>query len=279
MQLIIPRLAFLAAAGLVLALISSAPAVVLGDEWNLETRFSVNHQFEVPNKVLDANTEYVMRLHDSPANRRVVQILSEDGSELLTQFLAVSAERPEPEDETSFEFMEVDPGFPKPIKTWFYPGRNIGLEFVYSDEQMAQIAAHQSGRGLTEVSASAQDVEDVEDEEAYGVVPPQASGEAIAQDERTFQEEFDSEAEDASEGIEVESTQDSLKSQSESEIERAKPGSEIEEFEEAEPVEETESVEAAEELPDTAGELPLFGLLGMLCLGIGLGVRRASARS
>jgi hypothetical protein len=265
-----------AAAGLVLALVFAAPTVVQGDEWNWETRFSVNHEFEVPNKVLDANTEYVMRLHDSPNNRRVIQILNEDESQLLTQFMAVSAERPEPMDETTFEFMEVDPGYPKPIQTWFYPGRNIGVEFIYPDEQLEQIAAHQGGRGLATRTAF-QDP-DTADKESYGVTPD--STDQSVQEDSTFHEDFDLEAEERSEGVEIE-PQDTLKSDTESDIERSKPSEEVESTEEESSVEATpvEEVEEGEELPRTAGELPLFGLLGLVCLGLGFGLKAVSARS
>jgi hypothetical protein len=105
---------------------------------------------------------------------------------------------------------------------------------------------------------------DVTDEESFGVVPPES-----VQEDSTFHEEFDLEAEERSEGVEIEQDQDTLKSGTESEIERSKPSTEIEETLE----------EEAEELPRTAGELPLLGLLGLVCLGAGLAARTASARS
>src|SRR5688572_27202470 len=103
----------------VLALVFVAPVTLKGDEWNLATRFSINQQFEVPGAILEANTPYVIRLHDSPAERNVVQIFNEDQTKLVTMFIAIRSERMEPEDETKFTFMESAPGFPLPIKEWF----------------------------------------------------------------------------------------------------------------------------------------------------------------
>src|SRR5262245_66560807 len=61
---------------------------------------------------------------------------------MLTMFMAISAERQEPADRTLFEFVETAPGFPLPIREWFYPGRLNGLEFVYPKQQALEIAQH-----------------------------------------------------------------------------------------------------------------------------------------
>src|SRR5262249_968727 len=127
---------------LALALVLLAPSLTHGDEWNLATRFTVNHQSEVPGMVLQANTPYVIRLVDSPSDRNVVQIYDKDQKHMLTMFMAISAERLEPADKTVFKFIETAPGYPLPIKEWFYPGRLNGLEFVYPKDQAQSIAGH-----------------------------------------------------------------------------------------------------------------------------------------
>src|SRR5689334_10881675 len=85
---------------LIFAVALLAPPATQADEWNLATRFTVNHPFEVPNMVLQPNTPYVIRLHDSPAERNVVQIFNADQTRMLTMFMAVSDERMEPADHT-----------------------------------------------------------------------------------------------------------------------------------------------------------------------------------
>src|SRR4051812_41543772 len=124
------RLAVLLA-GLAFVLFLTTPPT-RADEWNLETKITPDHQIEVPGAVLDANTTYVIALMDSPADRHVVRVFNEDRSQLVTQFIAWSAERMQPVDETTFEFIEVPAGHPVPVQKWFYPGRRIGLEFPYA---------------------------------------------------------------------------------------------------------------------------------------------------
>src|SRR5262245_38446753 len=136
-------------AGFILAVACLAPALVQGDEWNRATKFSINHPFQVPGMTLEANTTYVMRLLDSPSTRNVVQIYNEDQTQMLTMFMAISAERPEATDKTVFTFMETEAGYPLPIKDWFYPGRLIGLEFLYPKDQALEISRHSRESVLT----------------------------------------------------------------------------------------------------------------------------------
>src|SRR6185295_9845528 len=105
----------------VVALVFLAPPLIHGDEWNLATRFVVNQPFEVPGMVLQPNTRYVIKLFDSPSERRVVQIYNGDETKQLTMFMAIADERQEVADHTVFAFIETDPGYPVPIKEWFYP--------------------------------------------------------------------------------------------------------------------------------------------------------------
>ena len=48
----------------------------------------------------------------------------------------------EPTDKTVFTFIETQPGYPMPMKEWFYPGHLDGLEFIYPKKQARHIAAH-----------------------------------------------------------------------------------------------------------------------------------------
>src|SRR5712692_5336940 len=86
----------------ILALVLLAPPIIHADDWNLATRFTINHTFEVPGMVLQSNTPYVIRLHDSPSTRNVVQIYNGDETQMLTMFMAISDQRLEPSDETKF---------------------------------------------------------------------------------------------------------------------------------------------------------------------------------
>src|SRR4051812_47047276 len=134
------RLAVLLA-GLAFVLFLTTPAT-RADEWNLATKITPDHQIEVPGAILDANTTYVMALMDSPYERKVVQVWDADRTHMLTQFIAVSDEKMQPVDETTFEFIEVPAGHPVPVQSWFYPGRRIGLEFLYPQADRDKFAAY-----------------------------------------------------------------------------------------------------------------------------------------
>jgi hypothetical protein len=108
----------------------SVPLIAKADEWNKETLVTFNQPVEVPNMVLKAGT-YEFRLLDSPSDRHVVQILNADGTHLYENVLAIPAYRLDPSDKTVVTFEERAQGAPDAVATWFYPGDNSGVEFVY----------------------------------------------------------------------------------------------------------------------------------------------------
>jgi hypothetical protein len=215
-----------------------------------------------------------MKLHDLYMNRNVVQVFTDDEKQMLAQFLAINDERLEPVDKTTFTFIETQPGYPKPIRSWFYPGRNIGLEFVYPKEQALEIARHAREPILTtETAVNLHDLGSVTitaQEPITGDFGTTATAQntVTGPSEETVQQPAQEEETPA-----IAQNEGEQELKSEPEVERAKP---------SEP-EETYSEEQAPtqtaELPKTAGELPLVGLIGMLCLGVGLGLKVLSARS
>jgi hypothetical protein len=274
--------------GLILALIVLAPPAAQASETDRLTHFMVNQKFEVPGKVLEPNTRYVIKLHDLYQNRNVVQILTDDEQTMLTQFLAINDERAEPEDKTVFTFIETQPGYPKPIRSWFYPGRTIGLEFVYPKEQAMEIARHAKEPILTtETAVNLHDLSGVEVvamEPITGDFGTTATASNVPAETGPAEEQLDITPEREQSGDIAQNEEQEFKG--DLETERSKPSepeiaepSLSEEPVSEEPVSEAPVSEAPAELPATAGELPLVGLIGMLCLGVGLGLRVLSAKS
>ena len=243
----------------VLALVFLAPPVIHGDEWNLATRFSINQPFQVPGMVLQPNTKYVIRLHDSPSERNVVQVFNEEQSKLLTMFIAISDERMQPTDDTKFTFMETAPGYPIPIKEWFYPGRLRGLEFVYPKEQRLEISRH--GRESVQTAS---------------VITTKSENNVVLEEKPSVAESTPSVEKTEEESVQIAQNDNTstLKSEPE-EVQREKPA------EETQAVTEEKKTEPAktEELPRTAGELPLIALIGALCVASGLGLKALSSKS
>jgi len=278
----------------IFALVLVAPATIHSDEWNLATRFTVNQPFEVPGLVLQPNTRYVIRLYDSPAERHVVQLYNGDETRMLTMFMAVSDERTRPVDNTVFTFVETAPGYPLPIKEWFYPGRLTGLEFIYSKDQAREIARHATEPIL---SASTSDLHNlasigVEAVEPLGKETPAAttaSASNIAKVENLpVTEEKPTSPSIAENNVPSEpaiqepvppmqqnenESNSTVKSETEqTEVQREKPA-------ETPATTEESQTTTEQELPRTAGELPLTALIGMLCLGAGLGMKVLSSKS
>ena len=108
------------------------------------TYFTFSAPFELPgNKTLPAG-KYTFRVLDSPSNRHVIQILNQDGTRIQATLLAIPAQRQDPPSEPEIRFMEAAASMPPAVKTWWYPGRTIGHEFIYPKEQARRLAARQS---------------------------------------------------------------------------------------------------------------------------------------
>ena len=275
---LICRSAFAALCCLMLAMVFLVPTTTQASEWDLMTKFTVNHPFEVPGMTLQPNTRYTMRLLDSPGVRNVVQVLNADETKLLTQFMAISDERLEPVDKTTFTFIETEPGYAMPIKEWFYPGRNIGREFIYPKEQALEIARHAKEPILAAESVNLHDLAAVKVESIgpLGIeVKPTATAENGPKAELPpVQETKPTPEPEPIENPPVAET-------------APQPAPEEPAIAEANPPEVQEPIAPApepapaateennnqRELPKTAGELPLVALIGMICLGAGIGLR------
>jgi hypothetical protein len=138
--------------GLFVAIVAVSCVGVVGprraaaDEWNRRTVVTFSHAVEVPGQVLPAGT-YTFQLPDSSANRHVVQVFDRHGRMLAT-VLTIPTASPTPANRTRMTFEEQPAGAPFPIKTWFYPGRVDGEQFIYPTEGI-QIDALQDLEMLT----------------------------------------------------------------------------------------------------------------------------------
>ena len=269
-----------------LALVLITPSLIHGDEWNLTTRFTVNQQSELPGMVLQANTPYVIRLLDSPSNRNVVQIYDKDQMHMLTMFMAVSAERPEPADKTVFKFIETAPGYPLPIKEWFYPGRLNGLEFVYPKDQALSISQHAREPIL---AADTSDLHHLHSITVEAISPNEAREQPVTESAANITKAESTEVVEERPSV-AESTPPAPSVERKQEVEQQDVEQPTEIAQNTEPAVQQQPVEAPapeaapvteenNELPRTAGELPLIVLIGALCLGAGIGMKVLSTKT
>ena len=109
------------------------------DEWNKKTVMTFSQPVEVPGQILPAGT-YTFVLLDSPSDRHIVQIFDADGSHLITTVLAINNYRLKPTGDTVVKFAERSGDNPEALKGWFYPGDNFGQEFVYPKQRAIELA-------------------------------------------------------------------------------------------------------------------------------------------
>jgi hypothetical protein len=112
------------------------------DEWNHKTVITFSGPVEVPGvgqHLLPAGT-YVFKLLDSNSDRHIVQIFNQDETQLLTTILAIPNYRLKTTDKTVITFRERPVGEPESVKAWFYPGHEWGEHFVYERSRAIELA-------------------------------------------------------------------------------------------------------------------------------------------
>jgi hypothetical protein len=100
------------------------------DAWDKKTVVTFSDSVEIPGQVLPAGT-YVFKLANSISDRHIVQIWTGDETQLLATLMTVPHYRLDPPDKTIFEFDERPGDSPMAIHAWFYPGDNMGQQFLY----------------------------------------------------------------------------------------------------------------------------------------------------
>lgn len=134
------RVTAIAAAVFIAALVALTIKVNAQDFNPLEkTYLTFSAPVELPGMTLPAGT-YTFKLADTPS-RNVVQVLSQDEKKIHGQFLFVQAQRRDPSADTVVTFRETAEGTTPAVHYWYYPGETIGKEFVYPKDQAVKIAA------------------------------------------------------------------------------------------------------------------------------------------
>ncbi len=221
---------------------------------------------EMPGLNLAAGT-YVFRLADTPS-RNVVQVLNQDESKMLGQWLFVQAQRPEVSGETVVTFKETTPGATPAVQYWYYPVEKIGKQFIYPKDQALRIAARTGATVKSEdgdVTATGQvaaaDVSVPATSDTTAVPEASASAGIVEGNGLPAELKDDTQAQ-ASASAEV--SADTAVGTSGAGDQRASASAGIQQ----------ESTSArADTLPATASPLALSGLLGLLSLAGAAGVR------
>ena len=115
------------------------------DDYNRKTVFTFSGPVEIPGVHLKGYGvlpagTYVFKIVDSQSDRHIVQIFSEDEKTVYATILAIPNYRLKVTDKTVVTFRERPAGEPEALRAWFYPGRNWGEEFVYPKGRAIAIA-------------------------------------------------------------------------------------------------------------------------------------------
>jgi hypothetical protein len=236
----------LAVMGAVLAPMAKA------DDWNRKTVITFSGPVEIPGVhlkgwgILPAGT-YVFKILDSQSDRHIVQIFNQDETAIYATILAIPNYRLKATDKTVITFRERPAGEPEALRAWFYPGRNWGEEFVYPKARAIQLAKDANTPVLfTPAELPVEVVEPIKTADAPVVVELKRA--PIMAIKPT--------------GEEVQLAEVVTAPPEETLVAMAPP---------PEPVQE-------KQLPDTASDLPLTALMGLMSLGGAFGIRVFAAR-
>ena len=109
------------------------------DERDQASQLTFNEPVELPgNHVLSAGT-YWFVAPDSVDGGEVVQVFNANRTQLLATMETISTERPDITSNTQLTFGRVS-NRPLLLISWFYPGENIGHQFVYSPQLESRLS-------------------------------------------------------------------------------------------------------------------------------------------
>lgn len=222
---------------------------------NQDTYFTFSAPVELPGATLPAG-RYLFVLADSPSNRHIVRVMSEDRKKLYTTVMAIpSYQVGKPSSEPEIRFMEAPENGPHAIKLWIYPGRTTAHEFLYPRSQAVRLARATSDSVLT-VRTEAPVTETVVDTEMTRI---DREGRDAATTTATATLEADARATRGTTGAEASVQASSTTSQ------QVQPA----------PAPRTRRAADRTELPGTASPLPLIALIGLGALAGSAWMRRS----
>lgn len=224
-------------------------ASVKADAWNKKTIVTFSQSVEVPGGVVLPGGTYVFKLLDSASNRHIVQIFNEDQNHIYATVLAIPNYRLQVTGKTVITFVERAAGEPQAIRAWFYPGDNFGQEFVYPKSRAVELAKQTNSPIYAKPSEMESEI--TKPAKVLNEEPEMASKQS--QDTAVKPAEKEVEIAQAVEPPPVKTTPT--------------------------PQEEPAATpERMERLPQTASQLPFWGLIGLLSLGAGLALMWVSKR-
>lgn len=152
------------------AMLTLAAVTAQGQPSDYRTFFTFSGPVTLPGVTLPAGT-YLFRLADPNSSRKVINVLSADGKRSLAMLHTIPNQLLRAPQNPEIRFMEAGAKMPPPIKTWWYPGKAIGYEFIYPRAQALALARVTSEPVLT-TATETRDVETAELARVTAAGPP-----------------------------------------------------------------------------------------------------------
>jgi hypothetical protein len=125
--------------GLIIAFTLFFELAAHADALDQNTKLTFSEPIQIPGQTLPAGA-YLFRLANADSDLNIVQVLNSDGTVLYATLQTIATERREPTGRTAITLAEQASGKADALLKWFYPGRAIGNEFVYSNQEEKELA-------------------------------------------------------------------------------------------------------------------------------------------
>jgi hypothetical protein len=217
------------------------------------TTFTFSRPITLPGVTLPPG-KYIFRLADDQTSRKVIQVVSSDGTKPYAMLLTIPNERRDPPKDAEVSFLETASRTPSAVRAWWYPGERTGYEFIYPRAQARQLAQTTGASVLTTKS----DTTKAEETRTGELTRIDATGRdrdaSAATDNASSARETGTVAQDVSPRTPPQAAPPSAPSFSQNPVPNPPPV-------------------ARNTLPRTASQLPLAGLIGVLSLVVFSGLR------
>jgi hypothetical protein len=260
-------------------LLTSAMAVAQGQVLeNRLTNVTFSAPVSVPRHTLPAGT-YRFQLADSNANRNIVQIFDKDNN-LVATLLAVPARRNQAQGDPVITFKETRSDQPPAVHYWYYAGDSIGSELVYPRNQAMEIA-RASGESVMSTDTDSSEANDLKNSKITTVSPNEANSQPqTTQPDTTTapQQQTQPTSTPVTTAPTTPTTTTEQPNRTTTAPTTTAPTTTTTTTEQPpRPTSQRETVgtsgRAPKSLPKTASSLPEIGLIGLIALSAGLGMR------
>ena len=109
------------------------------DEANQETILTFSTPVQISGEVLPTGT-YMLKLVEDDSDQNLVQIFNAGGTKLYATLMTAPTYRQEATGSTTVILAEQGSGQPAALTKWYYPGEEMGHQFLYPAHEEKQLA-------------------------------------------------------------------------------------------------------------------------------------------